>query len=393
MSEIESIKKHVKYLSVTIGPRGSTTTGEKQAAEYAEQVYRDLGLSPILETFRSAKSAWLPFALGSGFVLVGEILYLLGGFIGILLAILITIFSLSSLVLELIFKQNPFRWLLPKGDSQNVSVKISSETTSKETIILIGHLDTHRMPIVYKSQRWFGIFRSLTTLTFVSAILLLLLYISDLFLEWFIIPLLSLVLMIPVTTLFLIAMSADRTDFTPGANDNATGAAVVMGLVERALKSPLKNTDLWAINSGCEEVGAYGAAAWIKNHLHEVKGGIFLTLDNIGGKETSPCYLTKEALIFPLDSDPELLDLAARIAIENPEIGARSYIHKGGYTESAIGIKSGLRCLTFVNFTPDGVIPDWHQQSDTFENIGWDVVQRTEEFVWKIIQQIDSETQ
>ncbi|MFX1485224.1 MAG: hypothetical protein ACFFCP_18745, partial [Promethearchaeota archaeon] len=66
MSEIESIKKHVEHLSVVIGPRGSTTSGEKQAAEYAEQVYKNLGLNPLSESFRSAKSAWYPFALASG---------------------------------------------------------------------------------------------------------------------------------------------------------------------------------------------------------------------------------------------------------------------------------------------------------------------------------------
>lgn len=390
MSEIQSIKKHVEYLSMTIGPRGSTTVGEKQAAEYAEQVYRNLGLSPLIEPFRSAKSAWLPFALGTGLVLVGEALYLIGGFYGLLLAIVVTFFALSSLVLELMFKQNPFRWILPKGDSQNVSVKIPSEGPSKVTIILMGHLDTHRMPIAYKSQRWIGLFRSLTTTTFASAIILLLLYVADIFFDWFIIPILSLVFIIPVMILFLIAISADRTDYTPGANDNATGAAMVMGLGARALKSPLRNTDVWAINSGCEEVGAYGAEAWIKQHIHEVQGAVFLTLDNLGGKETSPCYLTKETLIFPFESDPKLLALADQVATANPDLGAFSREMKAAYTDGAIANKAGLRCLTFVNYTPNGIIPDWHQPSDVFENVDWDVVQRTEEFVWKIIQHIDS---
>ncbi|MHA3964873.1 MAG: M28 family peptidase [Candidatus Thorarchaeota archaeon SMTZ1-45] len=391
MSEIETIKKHVKYLSVTIGPRGSTTLGEKQAAAYVANVYSNLGLSPIIEPFRSAKSAWLPFALGTGLILVGEVLYLVGGFYGLLFAILISVFALSSLVLELMFKQNPFRLILPKGDSQNVSVKIPSEGLSKETVILIGHLDTHRMPIAYKSQRWVAFFRSLTTTTFASVILLLILFIADIFFEWIIIPLLSLVFIIPVVFLFLMASFADMTDYTAGANDNATGAAIVIGLVERVLKAPLQNTDIWAVGSGCEEVGAYGADAWIKKHIHEVEGAIFLTLDNLGGKGAGPCYLKKETLIFPFESDPQLLKIADKIAAENPDLGAFSREMKAAYTDGAIGNKAGLRCLTFVNYTPAGVIPDWHQPSDVFENVDWNVVQRTEEFVWRLIQKIDSD--
>ncbi|MFW9768003.1 MAG: M28 family metallopeptidase [Candidatus Thorarchaeota archaeon] len=391
MSEIESIKKHVKHLSVTIGPRGSTTYGEKRSAEYAEQVYRYLGLSPIVEHFRSAKSAWLPFALATALVLVGEILFLLGGYYGRLLAIIICLFALASLVLELMFKSNPFRWILPKGDSQNVSVKIPPEGSKKDTVILIGHLDTHRMPIVYKSQWWVRFFRSLTTTTFVCAILLLVLYALTLFFDWILFPLLSLVFSIPITILCIIAVSADRTDYTPGANDNATGTAIVMGLAERALKAPLQNIELWAINSGCEEVGAYGAEAWINQHIHEVERAIFLTIDNVGGRGTSPCYLTKETLIFPFESDSTLLALADLIASENPELAACSHEMKAAYTEGAIGIKAGLRCLTFVNYTPEGTIPDWHQPSDLFENVDWDVVQRTEEFVWRLIQKVDSD--
>ena len=391
MSEIESIRKHVEHLSVTIGPRGSTTPGEKEAAEYIADVYRSQGLSPLVEGFRSAKSAWLPFALGTGLVLLGELLYLFAGFYGLLLAILVSVISLSSLVLELSFKSNLFRWVLPKGESQNVSVKVPSSGSPKKTVILIGHLDTHRMPIVYRSPQWVKFFRILTTTTFVSVILLLLLYISNLLFEFYLIPILTLVFLIPVIILFFIGISADRTGYTTGANDNASGTAIVMGIVERAVKAPFQTLDIWAINSGCEEVGAYGAAAWIERHIHEVEDAIFLTIDNVGGKSTDPCYLTTETLIFPYKSDPSLLQLADEVARENPELGARSHEMKAAYTEGAIGIKAGLSCLTFVNYTSEGLIPDWHKPSDVFENVDFDVVQRTAEFVWKLIQRIDSD--
>ncbi len=62
---------------------------------------------------------------------------------------------------------------------------------------------------------------------------------------------------------------------------------------------------------------------------------------------------------------------------------------RGAYTDGAIGIKAGLRCLTFVGYRRDGVIPNWHQPSDIFENVDWDVVKRTEEFVWLLIEALD----
>ncbi|MFX0107780.1 MAG: hypothetical protein ACFE7R_05835, partial [Candidatus Hodarchaeota archaeon] len=86
MSSINSIRRHVHHLSVEIGPRGSTTHEEEQAAKYAEDVYKELGLSPLVESFSSARSAWYPFTLGTLLVLAAESMFLLGGFAGAVIA-------------------------------------------------------------------------------------------------------------------------------------------------------------------------------------------------------------------------------------------------------------------------------------------------------------------
>ncbi|MFW9890180.1 MAG: hypothetical protein ACFFER_18505, partial [Candidatus Thorarchaeota archaeon] len=181
MSIIDSIKNHVHHLSVEIGPRGSATPEEKRAAAYAEEVYRSLGLTPITEEFRSAKSAWRPFVLSTFLVLASELIFLYGDFLGAIMASLLTGLMLISLVLELSFKANPLRWILPKGQSRNVSAVIEPYSEVKQTIVLVGHLDTHRTPISHRSLRWFSIFNRLTTLTFVSAILMLILFLIRIF--------------------------------------------------------------------------------------------------------------------------------------------------------------------------------------------------------------------
>ena len=202
----------------------------------------------------------------------------------------------------------------------------------------------------------------------------------------------TIMLSIPVLILFLMAFTADFTPYTSGANDNATGAAMIMGLAERATNEPLQNSRVWAVNVGCEEVGAYGSAAWLDSHLDEIGDAMYLTLDNIGGPGAGPCYLTRETLIFPFAYDSGLIALADRLAEENPELRAYSGEQKAAYTDGAIGIKAGLSCLTFVGYTPEGVIPHWHQQSDVFENIDWDVMERTLKFVWLLMQAIDALT-
>lgn len=389
MSTIDAIKEHVRQLSVVIGPRGSTTEEERKAADYAESVYREIGLSPLREHFTSAKSAWYPFALGTLLMLLAETVYWFFEFIGAVLASIIAVIALPSLILELSFRPNPFRWILPKGQSQNVSAAIEPTGEVKQVIVLVGHIDTHRMPISHRSLRWLSFFKRLTTTTFLSGVLMLVLFILSLFFDWVLLRMLTLLFAIPILLLFLMAVSADRTSFSSGANDNASGAAIVMGLAARLAEAPLNHTKVWAVNCGCEEVGSYGAAAWVDSHIDELDGAIYLTLDNVGGTEAGPCYLTKETLIIPFASDIDLVRLADQVSRDNHTLGAYSTEMRGAYTDGAIGIKAGLRCLTFVGYRRDGVIPNWHQPSDIFENVDWDVVKRTEEFVWLLIEALD----
>jgi len=236
VSTIDSLRKHVHHLSVDIGPRGSTTPEEKRAAAYAEDIYKGLDLTPITEIFAGAKSAWSPFTISTFLVLVAEIVFLFGGLYGAVIASLVTAFVLASLILELSFKSNPLRWILPKGLSQNVSVAVEPASEIKQTIVIVGHIDTHRTPISHRSLRWFSIFNRLTTLTFVSAILLLLIFGVQIFIAFEILRLITIILCIPVLAIFLMAISADFTPYSFGANDNASGAALTMALAEKLAK-------------------------------------------------------------------------------------------------------------------------------------------------------------
>ena len=87
---------HIRHLAETIGPRGSTTPKEAEAARYAAQVLRQIGLEPVTESFTSARSAWYPYALFSGLVLIGELLFWIGGRWGAVAALVLTCLLYTS---------------------------------------------------------------------------------------------------------------------------------------------------------------------------------------------------------------------------------------------------------------------------------------------------------
>ncbi len=382
-----STMDHVAYLAVTIGPRGSTTGAEREAAEYAARVFRDLGLEPQVEPFVSATSAWRPFAIATGGMLLMFPVFFLGGrwiaALGLFLLVLCT-------ALELTFTPNPLRWLVPRGRSQNVYAILPPAGPVRQRVILCGHLDTHRTPWAFSSPRALAIYRMLVTLGLPGAVGIGVLFLIGAITgnpNWGLPALLPGLLL---TAVFAIAIQADLTPYTRGANDNATGAGMVLALAERLRREPLQRTEVWALCTGCEEVGAYGAAAFIRQHA-DLGRPIFIVLDTLGGPGSGPCYLARETMLLPLRSDPELLMLADQIARSHPELGAYCWPNfRGAYTDGAPAVRAGWRVLTFVNLRPDGVLPHWHQPSDVYENVDPEVVARTEDFVWKLLQAIDA---
>jgi hypothetical protein len=382
--------EHVRYLSVDIGPRGSTTAAEVEAAAYAWGVLDRLELSPRMDRFKSAISAWRPFALAATFALLAVALYPLTGRITAGVAAAIVAVALVSSFLELNFWPNPLRWILPTRVSQNVWTVLPASGRAAQRVVVVGHLDSHRTPFIFGSTTRLKFFGVLVGASFASFAALTALYVAGAIIQADALYPISLAPAIVLLILLVITIQADMTPYTHGANDNASGAAVVLALAERLKDEPLANTEVWALNSGCEEVGLYGVAAFLREHRQELRDAYFIPLDSVGGPGTGPCFITREGMVKPYRSDAGLLALCREIAAQRPELGAYPGVMKLGFTEGAIGINAGLRTLTFVNLTPAGELPHWHQPSDVFENVDPSVLSRTGEFLWELLQRIDS---
>jgi len=391
--------EHVRHLSLDIGPRGSTTPAETEAAAYAWGVLDRLELTPQMQRFKSAISAWRPFALAATLSLLAVALYPLAGRVTAGLAGAIAAVALVSSFLELNFWPNPLRWLLPKRVSQNVWAVLPASRAARsadlrpqaaQRVVVVGHLDSHRTPFIFGSTTRLKLFGVLVGVGFASFAALTVLYLVGAVIQEDILYLISLAPAFILVILLVMTIQADMTPYTHGANDNATGAAVVLALAERLKDEPLANTEVWALNSGCEEVGLYGAAAFVREHREKLADAYFIPLDSVGGPGSGPCFITREGMVKPHRSDPGLLALCREIAAQRPELGAYPGVMRLGYTEGAIGVKNGLRTLTFVNLTPAGELPHWHRPTDVYENVDPDVLSRTSEFLWELLQRIDS---
>jgi len=378
---------HIRALAVDIGPRGSTREGERKGAEYAQAQFEKLGLKPIWESFKSARSIFQPHLLGSLLMLLAFILFPLGGRITAILAALLSILVLVSELQELGFQNNFYRLTLPKGDSQNVHAVVQPAAEHRGDLVLVGHLDSQRTPLIFRSPAWVKAYDRFTTVVFITFILQVLLYVLAIFTPWSWIWYATLPSAICAVLLAAMCSQADATPFTAGANDNATAAGMVLTLAEYFKKNPLQHTRVFAVCTGCEEVQHYGMIDWYKRHRGELKNPHAVVFEMLGC--AGPAWLTREGIIVPFKADAEMVALIERIAREHPEWGAYETKVSGGNTEMADAVRVKVPAITFFGMTREGVAPYWHQAGDTFDKMDPAVMEKTWSMVTTFIQEMD----
>src|SRR5581483_10098082 len=139
----------------------------------------------------------------------------------------------------------------------------------------------------------------------------------------------------------------------PGANDNASGAAVSAALAAEVAARPLATTRLVLLVTGCEEAGTLGMRSFL--HRHDTRDWLFLNFDGVAAPATLR-YLPHEGVARRWAADPGLLA-------------------RGG------------RALTLS--AQDGTIPNYHWPSDTAENADPGVMRRALEAGRALIAAID----
>jgi len=378
---------HIRALAVEIGPRGSTRPGERQGSEYAKARFEAMGLKPAWETFPSALSNFHPHFIGGVLMLAAFIIFPLAGQVTAVLAALLSILVIVSELQELGFQDNLLRRMEPKGQSQNVFAVIPPAGEHKRDLVLVGHVDSQRTPLIFRSAQWVRAYDRFTMVAFVTFILQAGLFtLAALFgwswAWWVCIP-------SAISAILLAAMcfQADTTPFTAGANDNATAVGMVLTLAGQMAQKPLENTRVFAVVTGCEEVQHYGMIDFYRRHRAEMKDPRALVFEMLGC--AGPAWELQEGIIVPFKSDPGLVAAAQRLSAAHPEWRAYPTNISGGNTELADAMRFKVPAITLFGITPEGRAPFWHQATDTFDKMDPEVLERTWEFTRALVGEID----
>ncbi|MDO8963583.1 MAG: M28 family peptidase [Coriobacteriia bacterium] len=236
-----TLLSHVEYLSETIGPRAATTDAEHQAAEYLRDCFESRGLETEVQAFDSPRTyawAYVLYHLLTIIAAVGCFWYPWPAL------------ALAAIVAAVMRLDLDTRWglssLMPKGPSQNVIARHQPRVGRGERVqrvVIVAHYDSARASLAFSPglvknfSATFGLMKACTVAVPVVIVIRMLPYVNKLpaTWTWYAVLASAAYLLVPL----LINVHRELfMKFTPGANDNASGVAAMLGVMERMIPEP-----------------------------------------------------------------------------------------------------------------------------------------------------------
>lgn len=252
--------EHLDKLAYEIGPRLSGTKGERLAADYIREQFKSYGLKVKEEKFVFASSALLSKVRSILFLLV---------FISSFFLEPATAFTSSIVALVFI---RVFPRALSFRRSQNVVGTLKKEN-SRLKVVVSAHYDSAPCSI---SRPLSIILKAVTPPLVIFFEMVLLARVLGILPFW---PILWGAMAIFYTPVFCLRFAeASVRRISPGANDNASGVAVMLEVARAISDSPPSGIEISFLAFGAEEQGLFGARAFSKR----AAGSLVLNLDTLG---------------------------------------------------------------------------------------------------------------
>jgi len=369
----------VRALAEEIGPRPPTSAAEAQAAAYVNARMRQAGLDVDVQTFRAVSTCSLPYGLLCLLSALTPLLYSFSRPAALALSLL----ALAGFVLESLSFPAVSSWL-PRGKSQNVVGTRPAAREPRQHLVILAHLDSSRAALFFH-PRLAGGFRRLF-LVAVAAMASLPLWVG---LGWGLgTPWLWYAQMLPAAYLGLGLLSILHREIfmrhVPGANDDASGVAVLVRLAEEL--DNLQHTDLWFVATGCEESGQHGVRSFLQHYPFPRANTFVLNLDSLGQGELS--VVVQEGMLWKHRADSFLLSLASQADAADIGIDADPRTFHTINTDAQVALVRRFRTLTLMALE-DGRLPHWHWTTDRLENVQPELLERAARLAVGIARRLD----
>jgi len=269
---------HLRELAQRIGPRLAGTRGDRLAAGYIRRQFESYGLELHVQRVKFADPVWTIRLRASCLIILFISTLFLPPFpaLGMLLLAAVLVFLAPKIA--------------PRKTTYNIIGKLRCRTRPKRRLLIIAHYDS----ALDVSNRRFSMFMRylgiLILMIFAGAIILRTFKQPPVAWRFYWLGLAAFFLPPHVWWLF----TGIRGRGTPGANDNASGLAVMLEGARAISRAPPEGVELWFVASGGEEEETVGARELVRRFPELRNRTWVLNLDMVGIGD--PCIIRGSGL-------------------------------------------------------------------------------------------------
>lgn len=375
VEEIALLREEIEAIAAIERP--SASEGERRAAEWVDNRFRELGLRSRIEVEEAHGTYWLPLGLASAVATIGGMAALRGRR-GRILGTILGAAAAAGIWDDTIANKRVIRRPLPKRPTYNVVAELGPADAEK-TVVLIGHHDAAHSGLIFNpripeaiNRYWPKIIDAVDTSPPIM---------------WLVAggpaavalgSLLGMRRLTKVGVLVSIETQLAMLDIAmrkvvPGANDNASGVATLFG-VARALKDNLPdNVRVIFLSAGSEESFEEGSQAFAKRHFSGLpkESTFFICVDGVGSQHL--LCLEGEGMMKMYEYPQDAKDLANSVG-EELGLDLWKNMRLRNSTDGLIPLRAGYKTVSIVSCTALKQPINYHWPTDTPDCVSYESV-------------------
>lgn len=379
------LRKHVEELSAIHRP--SASEGEREAAEWLMERFAECEAEARIEVEDGHGTYWWPLGLAAAAGALAGVAALRGRR---LLGAALAGASAAAALDDLPPRGRRFRKLLPRKDMHNVVAELGSPDAAR-TVVLVAHHDAAHSGLVFhpaipKLADRLGWIESNNTS-----------------------PPLMWPLVLAPAAVAAGALSNKRTlisaglalcagyavamaeigmnKVVPGANDNATGVAVVLALTRALAERPTKSLRVMLVSTS-EEATCEGMHAFAERHFPTLprESTFFLSVDTVGSPHL--CVLRGEGMFGVVEYPEPALELVDGLATE---LGIELFpnLRLRNATDGVYPLAAGYQCASLASCTKLKQPANYHWRNDTADAVDYGSVADAARLTEALVRRLD----
>jgi hypothetical protein len=375
VADLEAAVRHLETIE-----RGTASPGEREAADWiAEQLGR-LGADAHTEAEQVHGGYWIPVGAPAAAAAGLALLALRGGALARAAALAGGAAAAASILDDISGGRQVSRRALPKRESRNV-VAIAGDPDAERTLVLVAHHDAGHGGAVFDhsladtiEERWPGFIGRFNTYP----------------------PIMWPTVAGPILTalgaltgsrrllgagaafgLGTAAAMADiaRSPVSPGASDNLSAVAVLLGVAEALQDQPVEGLRVLLVSTGSEESFMEGMRRFMERWAPDLPKDrtTVVCLETLGCPRLA--LIEGEGMAWMTDYPQDTRDLVAGVADEAGIALVRG-LRTRAATDGLIALRAGYPSALLASVDQRNIPSHWHCPCDVADNVDFDTVRQ-----------------